>query len=889
MEKFWHNEKIRAALLYLAVIALFYAPVAFFGKTLLPQMYQPHGVTQGWAYGYEGRTPESTFNIDLATPAYFEAPVNRLTGELYKNGELPLWNPYQGAGVPLAAQYSTRVFFPYQALEDLSPVWLWDYFTLGRLFIAGFFTFLFLRSLGLGFAPSFSGGLFYMLSGPFTWFVNLEQFTNNAMMIPVHLYFLERLAQSGRVREMALCGVSFALVLLAGQPEIALYALVLGILYYLLRTLYIHKGQVTRLLSGYFIGAAIGFALAAPLLVPFVELATHSHNLHKPGGGISSRDSLNWAEAIGIFTPTVSEVPQMHRRAAEGRTPDGEPFYFRIFPENGAWDRLGGYTGIIPVFLSIMGLYLSFSGRHKRWRPYSVFFISSALFITFKNMGFRPFIWIGSVPLFDLVWTQRWAGPVWVFSLAASGAIGLQILSEAAASSGVRTKNSLAVSCALLTVLSIYLCLDFSNYLLLKRVWAPGAGAFTKIISTLFSKEFIGTSFVLGSAITVFSLLSGGAAAIYYLRTKKGVYAIAAIAFLELWWAAPRGYGNGWLFLKLAPLSIGVLAVLALSLDRFRIAVCATMAFFVSFAALDYMAPRGLPERYDPFKTAPYVDYLKGIEGYERVIAGEGVLFPNFASALKIQDIRFINSLSIDWFQDYKNAYLQNEENHFYSLWFTGRMTRSVRGKGTLDEKIEDSVSKNLPRYSFLGVRYIILPQGSYLDLPIAYSDNDTVIYENTQALPRAYLAHRTELAPSFKEAQAASARDGSDLKDMAVIEEGPPAWYSPSQGPMEYPGVKITGYKANTVVMKINADKDALLVLTDIYYPGWKAYVDGTEEKIYRVNGLVRGVFVKAGSHTVEFRYIPSSFIAGAASFFAGLFAVCAMLAYGRQTRKKA
>lgn len=888
MEKFWHNEKIRAALLYLAVTALFYAPVAFFGKTLLPPMYQPHGVTEGWAYGYEGRTPESTFNIDLATPAYFEAPVNRLTGELYKNGELPLWNPYQGAGAPLAAQYSTRVFFPYQALEDLSPVRLWDYFTLGRLFIAGFFTFLFLRSLGLGFAPSFSGGLFYMLSGPFTWFVNLEQFTNNAMMVPVHLYFLERLVQSGRVREMALCGVSFGLVLLAGQPEIALYALVLGVLYYLLRTFYIRKGRVMRLLSGYLTGVAIGFALAAPLLVPFVELATHSHNLHKPGGGISSRDSLNRAEAIGIFTPTVSEVPQMHRRATEGRTPDGEPFYFRIFPENGAWDRLGGYTGIIPVFLSILGLYLSFSERHRRWRPYSVFFISSALFIIFKNMGFRPFIWIGSVPLFDLVWTQRWAGPVWVFSLAASGAIGLQILSEAA-TSGVRAKNILAVSCALVTVLSLFLYLDYFNYLLLKKVWAPGAGTFTETISTLFSKEFIGTSFVLGSSVTVLSLLSGGAAAVYYLRSKKGAYAIAAIAFMELWWAAPRGYGNGWLFLKLAPLSIGVLAVLALSLDRFRIAVSAMLAFFVSFSALDYMAPRGFPEKYDPFKPAPYVDYLKGIGGHDRVIAGEGMLFPNFASALKIQDIRFINSLSIEWFQGYKDAYLQNEENHFYSLWFTGRMTRSIRGKGVLDEKVGESVSKNLPRYSFLGVRYIILPQGSYLDLPVAYSGDDAVIYENTQALPRAYLAHRTELAPSFKEAQAASARDGFDLRDAAAVEEAPPAWYSPPQGPPGNDGVKITGYKANTVGIMINTDKDALLVLTDIYYPGWKAYVDGTEGKIYRVNGLVRGVFVKAGSHTVEFRYMPPGFIAGAAFFFAGLFAVCVMLLYGRRARKKA
>ena len=53
-------------------------------------------------------------------------------------------------------------------------------------------------------------------------------------------------------------------------------------------------------------------------------------------------------------------------------------------------------------------------------------------------------------------------------------------------------------------------------------------------------------------------------------------------------------------------------------------------------------------------------------------------------------------------------------------------------------------------------------------------------------------------------------------------------------------------------------------MVLTDIYYPGWKAFIDGTETKIYRADGLVRAIFVPEGDHTIEFVYLPESYTIG-------------------------
>jgi uncharacterized membrane protein YfhO len=54
------------------------------------------------------------------------------------------------------------------------------------------------------------------------------------------------------------------------------------------------------------------------------------------------------------------------------------------------------------------------------------------------------------------------------------------------------------------------------------------------------------------------------------------------------------------------------------------------------------------------------------------------------------------------------------------------------------------------------------------------------------------------------------------------------------------------------------------LLVLTDIYYPGWKAFLDGRRVPLERVNYLLRGVAVPAGEHRVELRYEPTSFRLG-------------------------
>ncbi len=73
-----------------------------------------------------------------------------------------------------------------------------------------------------------------------------------------------------------------------------------------------------------------------------------------------------------------------------------------------------------------------------------------------------------------------------------------------------------------------------------------------------------------------------------------------------------------------------------------------------------------------------------------------------------------------------------------------------------------------------------------------------------------------------------------------------------------------IVSYGPNRIVAEYDADRDCFLYLSDTYYPGWRAYVDGRETPIYRANLAFRAIEVPEGRHRVVFTYVPYSFYTG-------------------------
>jgi uncharacterized membrane protein YfhO len=71
-------------------------------------------------------------------------------------------------------------------------------------------------------------------------------------------------------------------------------------------------------------------------------------------------------------------------------------------------------------------------------------------------------------------------------------------------------------------------------------------------------------------------------------------------------------------------------------------------------------------------------------------------------------------------------------------------------------------------------------------------------------------------------------------------------------------------GPEANYVGVRTSSAAPSVLVLSENHYPGWRAYVDGEEADLLRVDYNLRGVALAAGEHEVEFVYRPGSLIAG-------------------------
>jgi hypothetical protein len=137
-------------------------------------------------------------------------------------------------------------------------------------------------------------------------------------------------------------------------------------------------------------------------------------------------------------------------------------------------------------------------------------------------------------------------------------------------------------------------------------------------------------------------------------------------------------------------------------------------------------------------------------------------------------------------------------------------------------------------------------------------------IYRNNNYLPRAWIVQRvTAVAPEDTEAiKAVMSRPTFDPAVEAVVEGKLPAELSPdTEGLKE---VEFLTYSPSQAVLKVNLSAPGLLVFSDIYYPGWNVYVDEVLQPIYATNLMMRGVYVPAGQHQLEFRYEPASFRLG-------------------------
>jgi uncharacterized membrane protein YfhO len=189
--------------------------------------------------------------------------------------------------------------------------------------------------------------------------------------------------------------------------------------------------------------------------------------------------------------------------------------------------------------------------------------------------------------------------------------------------------------------------------------------------------------------------------------------------------------------------------------------------------------------------------------------------------------------------------------------------------------------------FSMLNVKYIISPRRlPELQFELM-RDGPVKIYRNQNVWPRAFMAGQVVVcsddATVLKQIHTADFKPQTVFLPQTELDKLPvqmQTLISSEDSGRQGQAVTIVHYEANQVTLQVNNDNYGLMVLSDTWFPGWIARVNGNDSPVLRVNHTLRAVALKPGISHVEFIYRPHSFLAGLILSTATLLAIMATIA---------
>ena len=993
LDRLVHHELLVAVVVLSAVLALAFPEIVFGGKTLLGGSAGVMGLAP--PYGYDGDVPFNDFRLDPGASSWVVEPLTRKVRLAYADLNVPLWNPNAGAGAPLLANMQSAVFNPIRLPVLISPnPFMWDIYLLGRFLLGGLAAYLFARRVGMAVPGGLVTATGYILSGHFMLYSN-NHWLDVYLMLPLVLYGVETIIRHGRASSVALLAVAVAISLLAGMPEPAMLTLLLagGYAAYRLASSTLEgaelgvTGRRGVLLS---IGFVSGFALAAPVLLPFWEYVQNAFTSHTPEAQIGL-DFDARRLSISLLVPYFSGVP-LDNVLGTG------------------WTGIRNYVGVILPFLAILGLWQRPLARRAGW-----FFLAAALLALAKTYGVPGVNDLGRLPLANLTIFPAWIAPVAAFPVAFLAGAGVDRIYR-----GERLGWSLHLAAAV--VVAALIALLYYN---------------RDTLDALGRQERLWVGLAFGLVLAVWALLwLGGRFGRGWTLHLAGAIGLSALLTLIVinWDVVDNLSMEDWL--GKVGLAFGLLIVVWAILWSGRRPGTKQLGWAclaLVAGELLLFAPHGIyPDRYDTFAKPPYVEFLQARqaeEGRSRLFGFDALLFPNDASAYDLDDVRDLDALYLERYIPYVRTFVSPSvrdrfvggpyasgegiakvsDNPMFDLMgaryiLTGTSGLQVAFPSPLIDEIVEAnpevrrtgfiingkekpvlfahppsdiayevtptPERQVLRFSLAldpaswsgegdGVMFEVALAGSvpatlfsrWLDpkndpadrrwvdgavdlspylgqtvtlhlrtLPGADTvsdwsawgdlrltgaveaasepsqfalvyDDEVRIYENSDALPRAFVVHRVEEAADGEAALARMQQQDFDPAGFAVVEGAIPAsvWEEVAEAPeSDRSQVTITQYEDNRVELEARMENAGLVLLTDTYYPGWKVYVDGKRAELYPTDYLFRGVFVSEGEHKIEFVYDPASFKIGVAISVAALLALLGLWGFERYRRRR-
>ena len=330
-----------------------------------------------------------------------------------------------------------------------------------------------------------------------------------------------------------------------------------------------------------------------------------------------------------------------------------------------------------------------------------------------------------------------------------------------------------------------------------------------------------------------------------YIPATTLLSMLAAVVLLCVWPLVPR-HGR-WVGALLAfVLVVDLLAagreVIAQGPGGFRKVQLDT--YYAPGGAAKYLLSRPDAERYRYFGYDPSIRLRNMPYRWQWASPEPAVLLVNNRATLfGLQDVQGYDPVHTARYDEYMQA-------------LNGK-SQEYRGSYVLDTGLGS------PLLNALNARYVVVPRVSppdrkdLLRLESAwkevYRDDLVRILENPQTLPRAWVVHEARRVQRGEALELLASRRVNPRSTVLIESDPPSLAQSPDPAADR---ATIRSYEPDRIRLSVRTDAPGMLVLSEVYFPAWKAYVDGKSTEVYPANHALRAVRVPAGEHTVEFRY---------------------------------
>jgi hypothetical protein len=182
------------------------------------------------------------------------------------------------------------------------------------------------------------------------------------------------------------------------------------------------------------------------------------------------------------------------------------------------------------------------------------------------------------------------------------------------------------------------------------------------------------------------------------------------------------------------------------------------------------------------------------------------------------------------------------------------------------------------PLLNLLNVKYVLTEKA--VDLPglswVLDGPGTSKLYENLTTLPRAFLVKHFQVLNSNQEFAKAFHELTFDLRNTVLLEKVPTSFIELEKEPTLLnleSAVRLITYENNRMIWEVDTPEAVFLFMSEAFYPGWQAYLDGRPTEILRADYVFRAVPVGPGSHRIELVFEPLTFKIGLSISLLALF----------------